>query len=515
MKHLLPAVALLCTYAIPVYAVPAPPIRCEQRKLVAASKAALRLLKCEARAVRAAVPVDAGCIAGTTDRLVAAFAKLEIRNRCVSIGEAATVGTTLSELGGDLGGAMASPSVCDAKKVLAAARRAKSVLTAQGKQALAVDTSTLNTALYEANVKFSARFATAELAGDCAMTGNATAVANRTDTAAADVVDAVRGTLAALGARTGRLVGCAVRANVLASTEAAYRETILRQFDYVTAEYEFMWGNLEPIRGNYQFGPVDTIVDFADQNGLRLKGAPLVWHLILPPWVNNAMTAAELQDAVDERIDTLIGKYAGKVAVWDVVNEATTDGGGAYRDSIFLEKLGPDYIRDAFVRARQADPNALLFYNDFLADGVNPKSDFIYQMVVDLLAQGTPIDGVSFQMHVGGIFGNPPAQSSVIANLQRFADLGLLVHISEMDVETNGSLPPSSGQLALQRQVYHDMVGACLAVARCDSVTFWGFTDKYTWVNDYLGIRDQPLPFDYGYRQKPAFFGVRDALAGF
>src|SRR5205814_10551516 len=117
-----------------------------------------------------------------------------------------------------------------------------------------------------------------------------------------------------------------------------YRDTILRQFDYLTAEYEFMWGNLEPVQGSYQFGPVDTIVAFAQQHALLLKGAPLVWHLILPSWVNETMTPAELQTAVDQRIDTLVGTYAGKVAVWDVVNEAAIDGGAAYRDSIFLQK---------------------------------------------------------------------------------------------------------------------------------------------------------------------------------
>lgn len=374
----------------------------------------------------------------------------------------------------------------------------------------------LRSALGKVSVKFSARFTTAESRGDCTTIGDAATVAVRIDAASADVVDAVRGALATLGARTGRRIGAAVRANVLANMESGYRDTILRQFDSVTAEYEFMWGNLESTRGAYQFGPVDTIVTFAEQNNLQLKGAPLVWHLILPPWVNDTMTPADLQTAVDQRIDVLLGTYAGKVAVWDVVNEATTDGGTAYRDSIFLQKLGPDYIRSAFVRARQADPNALLFYNDFLADGINAKSDFIYQMIVGLLAQGTPIDGVSFQTHLGGGFGPAPTKSSVIQNLQRFADLGLLVHISEMDVEIAGLHPSIPGGLAGQREVYHDMVGACLAVARCDSVTFWGFTDKYTWVKDYLGIlQDRPLPFDPTYQPKAAFFGIRDALLGF
>src|SRR5205814_9855629 len=105
-----------------------------------------------------------------------------------------------------------------------------------------------------------------------------------------------------------------------------------------------------------------------------------------------------------------------------------------------------------------------------------------------------------------------PLQSSVSQNLQRFADLGLRVHISEMDVQIGGAHPAIPGGIVRQRDIYHDMVAACLAVAGCDSVTFWGFTDKYTWIKDYLGVYDQPLPFDVAYRPKPAFFGVRDAL---
>jgi endo-1,4-beta-xylanase len=498
------------------HATPTPLARCEKVKLAAAGATALHLLKCHAKAVRTGTPIDIGCITASSGRLSTTFHKAEASNLCPFTGEAAAVASALIALAGNLTGATGGgPSVCGGKKILAAARRVQAELKAQAKYALALDPEALGSALAVADARFSAGFASAEGRGDCVTVSDAPAVASRSDSASADVVDVVRGTLATLGARSGRLIGTAVRANVLESMEPAYRDTILRQFDYVTAEYEFMWGNLEPVRGSYQFGPVDTIVGFAQQHALRLKGAPLVWHLILPPWVNETMTPAELQSAVDQRIDTLMATYAGKVAVWDVVNEATIDGGAAYRDSLFLQKLGPDYIRNAFVRARQADPTALLFYNDFLADGVNAKSDFIYQMVVDLLAQGTPIDGVSFQMHLGGGFGAAPLQSSVIQNLQRFADLGLRVHISEMDVQIGGAHPVIPGGIARQRDIYHDMVAACLAVAGCDSATFWGFTDKYTWIKDYLGVYDQPLPFDVAYRPKPAFFGARDALVGF
>jgi GH35 family endo-1,4-beta-xylanase len=506
-------IALMCAGS--AYASPAPPARCEKIKLSAASTVADHLFRCFAKAVGTGHAVDNACLTAANARLAKAFTTAEARLICSFTGESTVVGARVTALAGNLAGAMGTgPSACDRKKLLAAGERAWRTLAAQARHALAPELDKLGAALDDIALRFAAGIAIAESTGHCTTAGDATTIAQQLDTGIADVVDAVRGTLATLGAQRGRLIGTAVRANVLA-VDSEYRETVLRHFNYVTAEYEFMWGNIEPTPGNYMFGPVDTTAAFAEQHGLPLKGAPLVWHLILPPWVNDGMTAADLQSAVDQRIDTLVGRYVGKVATWDVVNEAMPDGTGGYRNSIFLQKLGPDYIRNAFVRARQADPNALLFYNDFLAEGINEKSDFIYGMIQTLLAQGTPIDGVGFQMHLGGTFGPIPTTASVVQNLQRFADLGLRVRISEMDVQKNFFDGKRADQLALQRKVYHDMVAACLAVAGCESVTFWGFTDRYTWVNDYLGFGDAPLPFDFRYRQKAAFFGVRDALLGF
>ncbi len=132
--------------------------------------------------------------------------------------------------------------------------------------------------------------------------------------------------------------------------------------------------------------------------------------------------------------------------------------------------------------------------------------------MTDLLAQGTPIDGIGFQMHLGGSFGPVPSAASVEQNLRRFAELGQRVRISELDVQTTGFAGDRTAKLAQQRAVYRDMVAACLRVPACESITFWGFSDRYSWVDDYLGFDDMPLPFDDFYRPKAAFFGVRDAL---
>src|SRR5262249_12650756 len=141
----------------------------------------------------------------------------------------------------------------------------------------------------------------------------------------------------------------------------------------------------------------------------------------------------------------------------------------------------------------------------------NPKSDYIYSLVQGLLAAGVPIHGVGLQMHTGGFFG--PPSTTVEANIQRFVDLGLAVNVTELDVQAANLGPDNPTRLAAQRVIYHDLVAACVAVPGCDTITTWGFTDRYTWIDDAFGPGQQPLPFDTNYVPKPAYFGITAALA--
>jgi endo-1,4-beta-xylanase len=209
-------------------------------------------------------------------------------------------------------------------------------------------------------------------------------------------------------------------------------------------------------------------------------------------------------------VRTLARRYRGQIGSWIAVNQAVEEGGGL-RNNLFLDRLGPGYIADAFTWAHEEDPDALLFYNDYRADGLNAKSDSVYSLVQGLLAAGVPIHGVGLQMHVGGIFG--PPSTTVQANIQRFVDLGLAVNITEMDVQTSDLGPDLASRLAAQRVIYHDIVAACVAVPGCDTVTTWGFTDRYSWI-DMFGPGQLPLPFDIDFAQKPAYSGMADALAG-
>jgi endo-1,4-beta-xylanase len=305
------------------------------------------------------------------------------------------------------------------------------------------------------------------------------------------------------GSAAQKLVGTAVQSGLLGDTR--YRTIVAREFNYLTAEYEMKWNALEPGRGGHDFSRGDAIAAFADMQGARVKGHALIWHQSTPPWAE-VLSADEFRLAVDNHIRTTVDHYRGRVLAWDVVNEAVSDGGGL-RDTVYREKLGDDYIAEAFRVARAADPAALLFYNDYGAEGMNAKSNRVYDLVRGLKAQGVPIDGVGLQMHISA--NNRASDASIAQNMRRLADLGLLVNISEMDVKVNAVTGTQAARLEAQRTTYHDVVRLCVLEPRCHAVTFWGFTDAHTWL-----AGESPLLYDTQYEPKPAYFGVLDALAG-
>jgi GH35 family endo-1,4-beta-xylanase len=309
---------------------------------------------------------------------------------------------------------------------------------------------------------------------------------------------------------SGRLVGAAVFSDALAS-EPAYRDTFAAHFNYLTAEWEMKW---DPIQrggpGTYDYAGADALLAFAESHGTKVKGHALVWHGAMPAWTEGVDDAA-LGPLVEEYIRTVAARFRGQVIAWDVVNEAIADDGSGLRDSKIRRAMGPDYVARCFQLARSADPEALLIYNDYGTEGLGRKSDQVYELVRDLVQRGVPIDGVGLQMHISA--GGYPSRADLVANIQRLAELGLYVNISEMDVRVRDVPGTPAAKLERQREVYHDVVSACMAVAQCHAVTLWGFTDKHSWVDSFFGL-DDPLPFDELYRKKPAYYGMRAALLG-
>ncbi|GHF08305.1 beta-xylanase [Streptomyces spiralis] len=302
-------------------------------------------------------------------------------------------------------------------------------------------------------------------------------------------------TLGSAAAGKGRYFGTAVAASHLG--ESAYAATLDREFSAVTPENEMKWDATEPTRNTFSFGAADQIVSHAQSKGMKIRGHTLVWHSQLPSWVSG-LSATDLRTAMNNHITQVMQHYKGKIYAWDVVNEAYQDGSsGARRSSPFQDKLGNGFIEEAFRTARTADPDAKLCYNDYNTDGVNAKSNAVYNMVKDFKSRGVPIDCVGFQSHFNSA---SPVPSDYQANLQRFADLGVDVQITELDIEGSGSAQATS---------YSNVVKACLAVTRCTGMTVWGITDKYSWRSS-----GTPLLFDSNYAPKPAYDAVLAALGG-
>jgi len=202
---------------------------------------------------------------------------------------------------------------------------------------------------------------------------------------------------------SGKLVGAAVKSSLL--SDAHYAGVLGRHFSYLTAEFEMKWDAIERTRGSEDFRAGDAIVAFGQANGMQIKGHALIWHGSIPGWLS-ALPPAEFRAAFEAHIRSVGEHFRGRVVAWDVVNEAIADDSSGLRDTVFRQKLGDQYIAEAFRLARQADPQALLFYNDYGGEGLNAKSDRIYDLVRGLVQQGVPIDGVGLQMHVSAA--NPP-----------------------------------------------------------------------------------------------------------
>lgn len=335
--------------------------------------------------------------------------------------------------------------------------------------------------------------------------------------------------LRAVAAQKGLSIGSAAHDEHIVD-DPEYATVLAREFDSLTPYTAMKWGQVHPNRERYDFSGADALVDFATAHHMRVRGHTLVWGGAVDPpnpdYVNAAASASELRGLMADHIDSVVKRYAGRVDRWDVVNEPLTVFGGAgetdgLRDHVFLQQLGPGYIAEALKLAHAADPNARLFINDFFVLKPGPKQDRYFRLVRDLLDAGVPLHGVGFQGHLAfppiALPGDVdlPTGEEIEATLRRFGALGIDVEITELNVHTWRFAGDREARLAQQREKYAAAVRACVSVPACKAVTVWLFTDRYpTSIEAALDLDGEPLLFDEEYTAKPAYFGVRDALAG-
>jgi endo-1,4-beta-xylanase len=299
-------------------------------------------------------------------------------------------------------------------------------------------------------------------------------------------------------------------------SEALYADTLAREFSQLEPENAMKFGPIHPGPSTYNFGPPDALVAFARQHNMSVRGHTLVWHNQLPSWVTSgAYTPTQLSGILHDHINTVVGHYAGQVYAWDVINEAFNDDGTLrstiWSDSPGIGLPGTAYMEQSLRWTHETDPQALLFYNDYSAESVNSKSDAIYKMAQDFLARGVPLHGIGMQMHFTT---SPGSLAGIESNIKRITDLGLQVHITELDVRlpVDSAGNATAADLTAQAQTYQNIFALCLKFQRCTAIQSWGFTDKYSWIPGAFPGSGAALEFDAVYQPKPAYKSIQIAL---
>ncbi len=297
-----------------------------------------------------------------------------------------------------------------------------------------------------------------------------------------------------------------------------------KDFNSITAENDMKPISVHPKEGEYTWERADRIADFCRQNGIKLRGHCLAWHSQFCDWMfydkkGKFVKKEVLYARMKEHINTVMKRYADVVYAWDVFNECITDNGRAkqpLRESNFYKIVGSDeFIRKAFEFAREAAPNALLFYNDY--NECDPaKRDRIYNMVKEMKAAGVPIDGIGMQGHYN-IYG--PSEEDMDAALAKYSEIVDHIHVTELDIRVNqemgGQLQFSRNEGAVitndQKLMQEKQYSTFFRVLRkyskkVDCVTFWNLSDRDSW----LGANNYPLPYDKDYKPKNLYKVIRD-----
>ncbi len=311
-----------------------------------------------------------------------------------------------------------------------------------------------------------------------------------------------------LAERHGLRIGPAVGQHLLRN-HPVYAAVLAREFNILTAENDMKWAAIHPERERFNWDASDPYVAFAEAHGMLVRGHTLTWHAPYnPAWLEEGgFSRAELIDIYTNHIKTVVGRYRGRVAMWDVVNEALADKPPyELRDTIWSRVIGPDYLDIAFRAAHAADPDAILVYNDYSVEEPGNKADALFNLVSGLLARGAPVHAVGFQMHIMDI--DP---QKLAANLARFAALGVDLHITEMDVRL--PLPVDAAALERQADIYRKVLEVCLNEPACKVFQTWGFTDAFSWIPRHFPGLGAALPLDADFQPKPAWMAMREALS--
>ena len=317
-------------------------------------------------------------------------------------------------------------------------------------------------------------------------------------------------------------IGVAVAPRSLQGDEA---QMVVQEFSSVTAENAMKMGPIHPEENRYYWQASDSIVDFAQRNGLKMRGHVLLWHEQTPKWLftdaaGKLVSKEVLLNRLKDHITTIVSRYKGKIYAWDVVNEALDDNpANLLRNSLWYQICGDEFIAKAFEYAHAADPNAQLFYNDYNTERPE-KRERIYKLLKQLLDAKVPIHGVGLQGH-WSLF--EPTEKDLRDAIERYASLGLKVQITELDISVHpwekdrrdkrpgesDVFTPDMEQKQLEK---YDMAFRVFSDYKdvITGITFWNISDRHSWLDNYpvRGRKNYPLLFDQNLKPKKAYWPV-------
>lgn len=320
------------------------------------------------------------------------------------------------------------------------------------------------------------------------------------------------------------LIGCTVNPSDLRN-KAEYRDLVISEFSSLTAENAMKMRNIWTGRDSYYWDDADFLVNFAENNGMRVHGHTLIWYKNPPEWLKQYDGQGEdvWKELMKEYITEVVGRYKGRIASWDVVNEAVNYDGIGFRGDkdIWYKNLGEEYIALAFQYAHEADPDALLFYNDYGMEWGPTKRGKICELISGLKEKGVPVHGIGLQMHTD----INRSTADIRKAIEDAHACGVMVHVSEMDVnlypevefDDNGNAEIPEGvvidgndqeRLAKQKAVFKAVAEALSDLPAADvfGLTTWGVTDNSAYQLYY------PLLFDKDYQKKPAYYGITETF---
>jgi endo-1,4-beta-xylanase len=339
---------------------------------------------------------------------------------------------------------------------------------------------------------------------------------------AREVLAQVDDSLKQRAARRGMLYGCAVLDSIL-RTMPDLSAAVVREAGVVVPEFEMKWGVTQSRRIAPDYTMADSIANFAAENRLGLRGSTAVWYLNLPPWVPDELAKPGGRDLLLDHVREVVGRYRGKVVEWDVVNEAIEPRDGLpskLRKSIFYKALGEDYIAESFRAAHDADPGAMLFYNDFALEYLTDLEQQWREGTLGLLSRlkgkGVPIHGLGIQAHLN--VGNRFDENVFRRFLAEVAALGLRISITEFDVNDVRLAPDVKQRDAAVADHARRFLETAFDEKAVRTLITWGISDRVSWLNRDRQrpdkINHRSLPLDENMQRKPLWTAIAECFDG-